>query len=71
MPAYSIPKGYVHKFCILLFSSCLGDLCLHIQFPMNIFTSVVMILNEKLTRGETPTCIGFLGNSNSRGSFSG
>ena len=33
MPAYSIPRGYVHKFCIV------WELCLHIQFLEDMCTN--------------------------------
>ena len=44
-------EGYVLKFCILLFSSCLGDLCMHIQFSNDMCTSLVTTLDENLIRG--------------------
>ena len=42
-------EGYVLKFCILLFSSGLGDSCLHIQFSKDMCTRMMVILNGKLT----------------------
>ena len=62
-------EGYVLKFCILLFLSCLGDLCLHIQFSIDLCTSVVIILNRKLTRGASQHAWVLLDDSDSRGSF--
>ena len=52
-------EGYVLKFRILLLSSCLGDLCLHIQFPKDMCKIMMMILNGKCTRGVSKHAWGF------------
>ena len=54
MLAYSIPGGYVHKFCILLFC-IVWDLCLHIQFSEDKCTSGLGVLTYKEVLGERST----------------
>ena len=56
----SIPKRICTQILYSSFLTYLGGLCLHIQFPKDMCTSmvVVVILGRKLTQGAFQTCIG-------------
>lgn len=62
-------EEYVLKFCILLLFAYLRGLCMHIQFPKDMFTSMVIILNEKLTQGASQHVWGLFDCSDSQESF--
>ena len=53
--AYSIPEGYVHKFCILFFFWLVWDLCLHIQFLEDMCTSGLGVLTYEEVLAERST----------------
>ena len=53
VPVYSIPLGYMHKFCILFFW-LVWDSCLHIQFLEDMCTSCVPSLLTCI--GSMPAC---------------